>query len=74
MNEKDLQKAVQQACGGAMRIKITIGDPRITEAPKSDRKMPEDEVSQRALAHPEVRRFQEMFPGAQVRAVRNLKE
>jgi len=34
----------------------------------------EDEVSQRALAHPEVRRFQELFPGAQVRAVRNLKE
>jgi hypothetical protein len=33
-----------------------------------------DDASERALAHPEVRRFQEMFPDAQVRVVRNLKE
>ena len=74
MNEKDLQKAIQQAAGSAMRIKITIGEPRLTEVTHRDRKLPEDDVSQRAMAHPEVRRFQEMFPGAQVRAVRNLKE
>jgi hypothetical protein len=34
---------------------------------------PKDDVSERALAHPEVKRFQETFPDAQVRAVRNLK-
>jgi hypothetical protein len=34
----------------------------------------EEEVSQRALSHPDVQRFQELFPDAQVRAVRNLKE
>ena len=34
----------------------------------------EDEVSERALSHPEVQRFQELFPDAQVRTVRNLKE
>ena len=74
MNEKDLRKAVQQTAGSAMRIRITIGEPRVTEASRLDRKLPEDDLSQRALAHPEVRRFQEMFPGAQVRAVRNLKD
>jgi len=33
-----------------------------------------DEVTTRALAHPEVRRFQEIFPDSQVRKVRNLRE
>jgi len=74
MNEKDIQKALQQIAGPKMKLKIAIGEPQVAGEPQPDRKMPEDEVSQRALAHPEVRRFQEMFPGAQVRAVRNLKE
>ena len=34
----------------------------------------EDEVRRRALAHPEVQRFQQMFHGSHVRNVRNLKE
>ena len=33
-----------------------------------------DDVTERALAHPEVKRFQETFPDAQVRVVRNLRE
>ena len=74
MNEKDIQRAIQQVAGRPMKLKIQIGEPQVASAPKADRKMPEDEVSQRALGHPEVQRFQEMFPGAQVRAVRNLKE
>jgi len=37
-------------------------------APKKD-----DEVTERALAHPEVQRFRELF-GGEVRTVRNLKE
>ena len=55
-----------------MRVKIHCGTPRDwTAAPKP--KPPQDDVSERALSHPEVRRFQEMFPDAQVRVVRNLK-
>jgi hypothetical protein len=34
----------------------------------------ESELRQRALSHPGVKRFQELFPEAQVRAVRNLSE
>jgi hypothetical protein len=33
----------------------------------------EDQATSRALAHPEVRRFQEVF-GGEIRKVRNLKE
>ncbi len=34
----------------------------------------EDDLSRRALSHPEVQRFQEAFPGSHVRTVRNLKQ
>jgi hypothetical protein len=76
MNEKDILKVVQKIAGRPMRIKITFGEPdRVAAAPgiiKQDKA--KDDVSERALAHPEVRRFQELFPDAQVRVVRNLKE
>ncbi|HYL35365.1 MAG TPA: DNA polymerase III subunit gamma/tau [Bryobacteraceae bacterium] len=72
MNEKDILKAVQKIAGRPMRIRITLGTTNA--APARAVKPAPDEVSERALSHPEVRRFQEMFPGAQVRVVRNLKE
>ncbi len=76
MNEKDIQKVVQKIAGRPMRIKIALGKPESVAAPlgipKKDQ--PKDDVSERALAHPEVKRFQETFPDAQVRVVRNLKE
>ena len=59
-----------------MRIKITLGKPAVVAAPlgtpKEDK--PKDDVTQRALGHPDVKRFQETFPDAQVRVVRDLKE
>jgi len=33
-----------------------------------------DAIAQEALGHPEVQRFQEMFPGSHVRTVRNLRD
>jgi DNA polymerase III subunit gamma/tau len=72
MNEKDILKAVQKIAGRPMRIKITLGTPQPSQI--ATLKPPPDDVSERALSHPEVRRFQEMFPDAQVRVVRNLKE
>ena len=73
MKEKDILKVVQKVAGRPMRIRITLGAPNASEAPPAV-KPPQDDVSERALSHPEVRRFQEMFPDAQVRTVRNLKE
>jgi DNA polymerase-3 subunit gamma/tau len=72
MNEKDILKAVQKIAGRPMRIKIAFGTPQPSQNVVS--KPQADDVSERALAHPEVRRFQETFPDAQVRVVRNLKE
>jgi DNA polymerase-3 subunit gamma/tau len=72
LNEKDILKVVQKVAGRPMRVKVTAGTAAVIEIPKA--RPPQDEVSDRALSHPEVRRFQEMFPDAQVRVVRNLKE
>ena len=72
MNEKDILKVVQRVAGRPMRVRITFGEPDAVDAPKL--KPVQDDVSERALSHPEVRRFQEIFPDAQVRVVRNLKE
>ena len=77
MTEGDLKKAVQHALGKSMRVKIIFGQPVLSDAPAAPGpKAPvgDEEVSQRALSHPEVQKFQELFPDAQVRAVRNLKE
>ena len=76
MNEKDIQKAVQQVAGRPMRISIKFGDTGATSqtAPARPIEKKLDDVAERALGHPEVRRFQEIFPDSQVRAVRNLKE
>ena len=71
MSEKDIQKALQQVAGRPLRVHVQIGQPPAPSAP-IEKKL--DDVSERALAHPDVRRFQELFPDAQVRAVRNLKE
>ncbi len=72
LNEKDILKIVQKIAGRPMRIRITLGAPDAAKVTKV--KPAQDDVSERALAHPEVQRFQEMFPDAQVRVVRNLKE
>jgi len=69
LNEKDILKVVQKIAGRPMRIKITLGNPDAA-APIAKAK---DDVAERALAHPDVKRFQELFPDAQVRTVRNLK-
>jgi hypothetical protein len=61
-----------------MRVKITVGQSEAAKtaaaAPKVDRRLEEDEAARRALEHPEVKMFREIFPGSEVRAVRNLKE
>ena len=71
MNEKDILKVVQKIAGRPMRIKIALGKPEAVAAPLEKKK---DDVTERALADPEVQRFQQLFPDAQVRAVRNLKQ
>jgi hypothetical protein len=72
----DVEKTLSALLGKPAKIKISVGagsapPPAATEAPAPAR---DDAATGRALAHPEVQRFQQLFPGAQVRGVRDLKE
>jgi hypothetical protein len=74
LREEDIKKAISQSSSRAMRIKIIIGDPGEAAAPiAAPAPQNEDEATRRALAHPEVQRFQEVFDG-KIYKVRNLKE
>ena len=75
LRSKHVEQALAQVLGKAPRIKITIGEgsePAAQPAPAAPRD--DEEILRRALAHPDVQRFQEVFPGSQVRGVRDLKE
>jgi DNA polymerase-3 subunit gamma/tau len=76
---KDVEKALAQVLGRAVRVKVTITEdsasaPAPARAPAAEAAPDEDETSRRALGDPGVQRFQEMFPNSQVRGVRDLKE
>jgi DNA polymerase-3 subunit gamma/tau len=76
MKEADINQAVRQIIGKPLKIKVTIGDvaaqnqDKVAAAPATQ---PEDDVSRRALANPEVQSFRDLF-GGEIRTVRNLKE
>ncbi|MBZ5603030.1 MAG: DNA polymerase III subunit gamma/tau [Acidobacteriia bacterium] len=71
--EAAFEAALKKILGRTMKITIKAGEasaaPVAAAAPKRD-----DEVTERALSNPEVKRFQELFPDSQVRTVRNLRE
>jgi DNA polymerase III subunit gamma/tau len=71
LKQPEFEAAVRRLAGN-LKITIKTGEPAvaspIAQAPEPG------EVSSRALDHPEVRRFQELFPDSHVRAVRNLRE
>jgi hypothetical protein len=74
LRDDDLQKAIAKISTRPMRIKVVLDESApAAAAPISTPAAAEDEVTARALANPEVRRFREVF-GGEVRKVRNLKE
>jgi DNA polymerase-3 subunit gamma/tau len=70
-------EAVREVFGRPLRLKLITGEAAAGPAPinlaASPKAEAEDEVTGRALANPEVRRFREVF-GGEVRKIRNLKE
>jgi DNA polymerase-3 subunit gamma/tau len=75
LKDPALDAAVKRVAGRAVRLTVKVGEvaaapPVSAPRPKSN---VDSEAAERALSHPEVKRFQELFPG-QVRTVRNLKE
>jgi DNA polymerase III subunit gamma/tau len=68
-----MEAAVREVFGKPLRMKVTVGDAAPPAAIQLAPSAGEDQATSRALAHPEVRRFQEVF-GGEIRKVRNLKE
>lgn len=77
LKASDVDKALAQAAGRAVRKKITLTEaaaPAQTQDAAPPQARSEEETMKRVLESPEVRKFQELFPGSQVRGVRDLKE
>jgi len=80
--KSDLPGVIDQIAGRPMKFQIKIGQVQQSQqgsamaAPRSAAggSDQEEETRARAMAHPDVQRFQQMFPDAQIRQVRNLKE
>jgi DNA polymerase-3 subunit gamma/tau len=72
LRDADFNAIVQRVAGRAVKVTLKIGEPE-RQAPAAPA-VQVDEVANRALEHPEVKRFQELFPDSQVRTVRNLKD
>jgi DNA polymerase-3 subunit gamma/tau len=71
----EFEAAVRRVAGRNVKITLKVGESAAPAGPAVAKAAPSnDEASERALAHPEVKRIQELFPESQVRAVRNLKE
>jgi DNA polymerase-3 subunit gamma/tau len=76
LKDPGVERVAAQIAGKPVRVRLEAGEgsnvPPIAPAEKPA--SAESEIRQRALSHPGVKRFQELFPGAQVRNVRNLNE
>jgi DNA polymerase-3 subunit gamma/tau len=75
--DRGFEEAVRECFGRPLRVRFEIGEaaPASTPAPASaPTAVTEDQATSRALSHPEVQRFREVFPAGEIRKVRNLKE
>jgi DNA polymerase-3 subunit gamma/tau len=73
-NDRAIADAAREVFGRPLRLKVAIDDAGEPASPlKPAAGNNEEEVTGRALANPEVRRFREVF-GGEIRKVRNLKE
>ncbi len=72
----ELKQIVRRIAGRPLKLTVAAGEAAAGEAPESSAAPADqdEEAARRALAHPEVQRFQQLFAGSQIRAVRNLKQ
>jgi hypothetical protein len=76
LKDPGVERVASQIAGKPVRVRLEAGEV-VNSAPIQVAEKPpaaESELRQRALSHPGVKRFQELFPDAQVRTVRNLNE
>jgi len=71
-----LQAIASEVIGKRVSIRVEAGSVQQDVPPKEAKTAPADgsDLRERALSHPGVKRFQELFPDAQIRTVRNLNE
>jgi DNA polymerase-3 subunit gamma/tau len=83
LRDNAVAKAASTLLGRAVKVRIEIDAAMSAAAIPSSEAGANDssaspanhaEASERALNHPTVKRFQELFPGAHIRSVRNLNE
>jgi DNA polymerase-3 subunit gamma/tau len=75
LNEKEMQQfLVRLGITKRLRLRFQAGLVAAPAAKPASATAQEEEVLQRALAHPMVKRFQEVFKDSQIRQVRNLKD
>jgi DNA polymerase-3 subunit gamma/tau len=75
LKEPEFEATAKRIAGRPLRVTVKIGDAApAAVAVQAPAPKQADEATTRALSHPEVKRFQEMFPDAHVRIVRNLKD
>ncbi len=76
LKDPGVRRVAAQLTGKDVRVRVEPGEDiaPASIAPGAGSPAQDDGVRERALSHPGVKRFQELFPDAQVRTVRNLNE
>jgi len=76
LKEPKLQAIASEVAGKRVQIRTeaSANAAVAVSTPKPAGTAENSDVRERALSHPGVKRFQELFPDAQVRTVRNLNE
>jgi accessory colonization factor AcfC len=74
LRSPDVAKALEQVLGRKVKVVVTPGNGETAGEGGGEKSVRQDETAARALEHPAVKRFQELFPQSQVREVRNLRE
>jgi DNA polymerase-3 subunit gamma/tau len=76
LKDPSLQRIASELVAKPVRVRVEAGE-NLSTAPvvaSSADSASDASLRERALSHPGVKRFQELFPDAQVRTVRNLNE
>jgi DNA polymerase-3 subunit gamma/tau len=76
LKDPSMERAASEVLGKPVRVRVEAGEnlsasPVAVSAPEAGT---DRDLRERALSHPGVKRFQELFPDAHVRTVRNLNE
>lgn len=76
LKDASMQRVASEVLGKPVKVRVEAGEnlsatPIATSAPDAGT---DQDLRERALSHPGVKRFQELFPDAHVRTVRNLNE